>query len=123
MEKALSNMVKRVGGDDTVLMVSAINIQKQTGGNLSDILQTISETIKERQTLKKDIRVLTATGRISGMIIGMLPIGIGLMLLLINPDYIMSFFNTEIGIFMLIAAAALEIIGFLFVKKIVTVKF
>jgi tight adherence protein B len=116
-------MASRVGSVDLMLAVSAVNIQRQTGGNLSVILGNISTTIKERQKIKDDIRVLTATGRISGAVIGSIPVGIALILLLINPDYIMMFFDTQIGIFMLIVAAIMETIGFLVVKKMVTVKY
>lgn len=123
LEKALNNMVERVGSVDLMLAVSAVNIQRQTGGNLSVILETISTTIKERQKIKNDIRVLTATGRISGTVIGMLPIGIGLILLLLNPSYIKLFFQSQKGILMLVVAAVMELIGFIIVKKIVTVKY
>ena len=68
LEKALNNMASRVGSVDLMLAVSAVNIQRQTGGNLSVILGNISTTIKERQKIKDDIRVLTATGRISGAV-------------------------------------------------------
>lgn len=123
LEKALNNMVKRVGSEDLMLAVSAVNIQRQTGGNLSEILENISVTIKDRQKIKDDIRVLTATGRISGLVIGLLPIVIGLILLLMNPDYILLFFKSTLGIAMLIVAAVMETIGFLVVKKITTVKY
>lgn len=123
LERALNNMVERVGSVDLMLAVSAVNIQRQTGGNLSAILETIAGTIKERQKIKSDIRVLTATGRISGTVIGMLPIGIGLILLLVNPSYIQLFFQSQKGILMLVFAAVMEVVGFLFVKKIVTIKY
>lgn len=123
LEKALNNMASRVGSDDLTLAVSAVNIQRQTGGNLSEILETISVTIKDRQKIRADIRVLTATGRISGLVIGFLPIGIGLALLIINPGYIKLFFQSTLGIGMLAAAAVMETVGFLVVKKITTVKY
>lgn len=123
LEKALNNMVKRVGSVDLMLAVSAVNIQRQTGGNLSVILENIASTIKERQKVKDDIRVLTSTGRISGGVIGMLPVGMFLILLLINPDYIKLFFETQLGIILLFVAGIMELIGFLVVKKIVTVKY
>lgn len=123
LEKALNNMVKRVGSVDLMLAVSAVNIQRQTGGNLSVILENIAATIKERQKVKDDIRVLTSTGRISGGIIGMLPVGMFLILLLINPDYIKLFFESQMGIMMLVVAGVMELIGFIVVKKIVTVKY
>lgn len=98
-------------------------IQRQVGGNLSVILDTISKTIKERTKIKNEIRVLTATGRISGTVIGLLPVAIGLILLLLNPEYIELFFTTQIGTALLIAAGVLELIGFLVVKKMVSVKY
>jgi tight adherence protein B len=123
MEKALGNMAERIKNDDLELIVSAILIQRQTGGNLSEILETISNTIKERIKIKKDVRVLTANARTSGLIVGMLPVFILGLLMLINPEYVSLFFTTRAGITMLIIAVILETIGFLIVKKIVSVKF
>jgi tight adherence protein B len=105
-----------------MLIVSAILIQRQTGGNLSDILANIADTIKERFALKRELKVLTTTGRTSGMVVGFMPIGILLLFMLINPDYVMVFFKTQVGVVMLIAAAALETIGFLIIRKIVNIK-
>lgn len=123
VEKALHNMTVRIKSADLLLTVSAVLIQRQVGGNLSEVLDNISETIKERLKIKDEIRVLTATGRISGTVIGMLPVGIGVILLLLNPDYITLFFETTMGKMLLVLAGVLELIGFLFVKKIVTVKY
>ncbi len=123
MEKALMNMVERLENKDLELIVSAVLIQRQVGGNLSEILDSIAETIKERLNLKGEIRVLTATGRTSGIVVGMLPVFLMGVLMLINPGYVSMFFNTPIGIAMLIVGAILETIGFLFVKKIVDIKF
>ena len=123
VEKALHNMTVRIKSADLMLTVSAVLIQRQVGGNLSEVLDNISETIKERLKIKDEIRVLTATGRISGTVIGMLPVGIGVILLLLNPDYITLFFETSMGKMLLVLAGVLELIGFLFVKKIVTVKY
>lgn len=123
MEKALANMVNRLANRDLELIVSAVLIQRQVGGNLSEILDSIAETIKERLKLKGEIRVLTATGRTSGIIVGMLPVFIMAILMLINPGYVSMFFNTPIGIAMLCVGAVLETVGFLIVKKIVDIKF
>lgn len=123
LEKALNNMANRVGSADLTLAVTATNIQRQTGGNLSVILDTISTTIKERQKIKSEIRVLTSTGRISGIVIGSLPIVIAVILLLINPSYIMNFFESSLGSAMLIVAAVMEIIGFIVVRKIINIKY
>ncbi|MDD4689643.1 MAG: type II secretion system F family protein, partial [Eubacteriales bacterium] len=123
IESALTAMNSRIKSDDLMLAISAINIQRQVGGNLSNILETISETIKARIKLKHEIKVLTATGRASGLVISILPIGMGLLLTIINPSYMMLFFENSIGKIMLGVGAVMEIIGILVVKKIVTVKY
>jgi len=120
---ALANLAERVKSIDLGLAVSAIQIQRQVGGNMVELLDNISETIKERIKIKNEIKVLTASGRTSGLIIGMLPIGLAGVLMLINPDFIASFFNTRMGIAMLIAGAVMETMGFLAIKKIVTIKY
>jgi tight adherence protein B len=123
IDTALDNMVARVKSTDLMMTVAAVEIQRQVGGNMMEILENISDTIKDRLKLKNDIRVMTATGRTSGLVIGLLPVFISLILMLINPPYIMTFFETQLGIFLLIIAAALETIGFLLVNKMVTVKY
>lgn len=123
MEEALNNMVQRLPSTDLMLMVSAVQIQRQSGGNLLDILENISITIKDRLKLKDDIRVMTSSGRISSIVIGMLPIVIAGALMLINPAYLQTFFETSMGTGMLIGAAVMEVIGFLFIKKIVSIKY
>ncbi len=92
MDIALDNMIRRVQSTDLMLMVSAVQIQRQVGGNLLEILENISVTIKERLKLKDDIRVMTATGRISSLVVGMIPIVIAGALMLINPAYMQKFF-------------------------------
>lgn len=123
VDVALSNMVDRIDSTDLSLAVSAIQIQRQVGGNLLEILDNISETIKDRIKIKNDIKVMTASGRSSGFIIGFLPIAISGILMLINPGYMKVFFTTKIGLMMLIAGASLETIGFLLIKKIVSIKY
>ena len=123
MEEALNNMVRRLPSTDLMLMVSAVQIQRQAGGNLLDILENISITIKDRLKLRDDIRVMTSSGRISSIVIGMLPVVIAGALMLINPAYIQTFFETSMGTGMLIGAGVMEGLGFLFIKKIVTIKY
>ncbi|NLW73586.1 MAG: hypothetical protein GX057_01630 [Clostridiales bacterium] len=123
LEKALVSMAERIGSDDLELTVTAINIQRQAGGNLSEILSSISETIKARVKLKSDIRVATATGRASGIVIGVLPIALGLLIFLVNPDYIISFVESDIGKVLLGIGAVMEILGFMMIKKILTIKY
>jgi len=122
-EKALTNMMDRLNNKDVMLLVSAVLIQRQVGGNLSEILENIAGTIKERIGIKEEVKVLTSTGKASGTVIGVLPIVAFLILMLINPKYIETFFHTTMGIQMLIVGAVMETIGFLVVSKIVNIKF
>ncbi|MEA4890544.1 MAG: type II secretion system F family protein [Clostridiaceae bacterium] len=123
VDLALNNLVQRVKSMDLMLTVSAIQIQRQVGGNLLEIIENLAATIKDRLKLKDDIRVMTSTGRISGLIVGMIPVAIGGMLMLINPEYIQTFFETSMGVKMLIVAGCMELTGFLVIKRIVTIKY
>lgn len=123
MEEALNNMVERVKSPDLMLVVSAVLIQRTTGGNLSEILTTISQTIKDRIQIKGEISSITAQGRMSGMIIGALPICIAAVLMVVNPDYMSTFFTTTAGKIMLAVSAVMEIIGFFAIRKVVTIEY
>ncbi len=123
MEEALENMAARIKSPDLLLVVSAVCIQRTTGGNLSEILTTISNTIRDRLKIKGEIRSITAQGRISGLIIGALPAFIAVALMLINPEYMSTFFTTSTGRIMLIVCVAMEVFGFLAIRKVVTIKY
>lgn len=123
LDKALSDMVDRIKSPDLMLAVSAVSVQRQTGGNLSQILETIANTIRERIRVKADVAAVTAQGRTSGILIGILPIGLGLVLNLINPGYMSLMFSTSIGRILLIVCVVMEIVGFLLIKKIVDIKY
>lgn len=123
IDAALDGMVKRVRSTDLMLTVSAVQIQRQVGGNLLEILENTSVTIKERLKLKDDIRVMTASGRITSIVVGLIPVAIGGILMLINPSYIQTFFDTTMGVVMLLVAAGMEITGFLIIKKIATIRY
>ncbi len=123
MEEALNSMCERVKSADLLLVVSAVLIQRTTGGNLSEILSTISDTIRERIKIKGEINSITAQGRMSGLIIGALPIGIAAILMVVNPEYMSTFFTTTAGNIMLIVSVVMEIIGFFAIRKVVTVEY
>ena len=93
IEKALENLLRRIPSDDLDFVVTAINVQREVGGNLSEILDTISFTIRERVRIKGEIRVMTANVRASGGILSMIPVGLALALWFISPEYIGSFFD------------------------------
>jgi tight adherence protein B len=122
MEDALEHLLSRVESEDLDLVITAVNIQREVGGNLAEILDVISHTIRERIKLKGEIRVLTAQGRITGYLISFLPIILALFLYGINPGYMGNLFeNRMCGWPMLGIALALIGIGFALVQKIVDI--
>jgi tight adherence protein B len=123
LEEALEHMSERLKNQDLNLLVSAVITSAKVGGNLSDILDTISSTIKDRIRIKQEVRVLTSSGRMSSLIIGLLPVLIVLVLMILNPDYFGSFFESTIGRIMIAVSVLLEIIGFLLIKKIADIKY
>lgn len=92
MEKALDNLFRRIPSEDLDFVITAINVQREVGGNLSEILDTISFTIRERVRIKGEIRVMTASVRSSGTILSLIPVFLGLALWFISPEYIGTFF-------------------------------
>ena len=92
MEKALDNLLRRIPSEDLDFVITAINVQREVGGNLSEILDTISFTIRERVRIKGEIRVMTANVRASGTILSLIPLGLALALWFLSPEYIGTFF-------------------------------
>ena len=93
MEKALDNLLRRIPSDDLDFVVTAINVQREVGGNLSEILDTISFTIRERVRIKGEIRVMTAQVRTSGLVLSLIPVFLTVALWFVSPEYIGSFFD------------------------------
>jgi tight adherence protein B len=92
MEKSLENLLRRIPSDDLDFVVTAINVQREVGGNLSEILDTISFTIRERVRIKGEIRVMTASVRTSGAVLSLIPVFLSLALWFVSPEYIGAFF-------------------------------
>ena len=93
METALDNLLRRIPSDDLDFVITAINVQREVGGNLSEILDSISFTIRERVRIKGEIRVLTAQVRASGTLLSLVPVILTLILWFLNREYLMSFFD------------------------------
>ncbi|MBM7855622.1 tight adherence protein B [Desulfohalotomaculum tongense] len=121
-EEALQNMARRIKSEDLDLVITAVLIQRQVGGNLAEVLDNIAETIRERIRIKREVKTLTAQGRISGVVIAVLPVLLAAFMFIANPSYIMELFTNQIGLIMLAAAITGEIIGMLLIKKIVNIK-
>ncbi len=121
-ETSLANLLVRVQSDDMELLVTAILIQKEIGGNLSEILDNIASTIRERVRIKNEIRALTAQGKLSGIIVGGLPIALGLFLFLSNPSYMDPLFTTPLGKVMIGYGVFSELIGFWLIGRIIKIE-
>jgi tight adherence protein B len=123
METALANLTRRIPSKDLDFVATAMNIQREVGGNLAEILDTISFTIRERVRIKGEIETLTAQGMMTGYVISFLPVGLGVVLYFLNPKYLGLFFTSGLcGWLALIVAALLIIIGFSIVRKIVEIE-
>jgi len=121
-EEALQNLGKRIASEDLGLIVTAVLIQRQIGGNLAEILDNISHTIRERVRIQGEIKTMTAQGKISGLIIGIIPPVLILFIFIVNPGYIKPLFSSAIGLAMLGAGAVSELIGILIIKKIISIE-
>jgi tight adherence protein B len=120
-DDALEALAARVGSPDFRWAVLAVNIQREVGGNLAEILDNVADTLRERAMIRRQIRVLTAEGRLSAWVLTCLPIAIGVYMFAVNPDYIGTLFTTTIGLIMLGVAAVLLLVGVLWMRKIVDI--
>jgi len=128
-DQALENMVRRVRSDDLELMATAISIQHQVGGNLAEILDSIAYTIRERVRIKGEIRTLTAQQRLSGYVVGFLPIGLAGFLFIAAPGFMEPMFanppeilGLPAGVIILIFGGFMMFMGFMFIRKIVDIE-
>jgi tight adherence protein B len=121
-ERALENLVRRIASDDLDLMVTAIKVQQEVGGNLAQILDTIGDTIRERVRIKGEIRVMTAQQSLGGYIISGLPILLGAGMLLLNPAYILKLFTPGWYIVLPICGGLGIILGFIAMRRIVAIE-
>lgn len=130
--QALENMYRRVPSEDLDLVITAVNIQREVGGNLAEVLDSISFTIRERIRIKGEIRTLTAQGRISGTVISLLPVILAGILYLINPDYVSELWVREApwiwpetipcGYAVIAVALMMIVFGWLAIRKIVDIE-
>lgn len=122
-EEALLNLSHRVKSEDMDMVITGIIIQRQVGGNLAEILDNISNTIRDRSNVKKQINILTAQGRLSGLIIGLLPLFLVAIMLVINPGYFDPMTKDLRGIIIIVTSVVLEFIGIIIIKKITDIDF
>lgn len=122
LETALLKLGGRVPSLDVHFFVSAVLLQKRTGGNLAEILDKLAHLIRERFKLRGKIRAISAHGRMTGIALTCIPLGVALLMFYVNPGYVSFFVEDEIGNMMAGAAVLLQVIGYLIIQKIVTIE-
>jgi tight adherence protein B len=122
IEDALEDSAQRMTSVDLMWAVMAIRIQREVGGNLAELLDTVADTMTQRERLRLEIKALTAEGRFSGWILGIFPVAFAGVLYLIQPDYMGVLFQESIGIMAVIASAVMTFIGFIWLRKILQIE-
>jgi tight adherence protein B len=122
LEEAFEAMARRTRSVDFEWTVMAIRLQRQVGGNLAEVLSTVSQTIRDRYSLKRQIRALSAEGRLSSIILSVLPVLLFMALMIFNPVFLKPLYTTTLGLMMLAGSAVLMIFGVFWLKKITEIK-
>jgi tight adherence protein B len=125
MDTSLQNLTRRIPSKDLDLVVTAMNVQREVGGNLAEIMDTISHTIRERVRVKGEIRVLTSQVMMSGRVLAIMPVGVIIIMYFINREYMMRFFNPATrlyGIPALIIGAVMIVLGYFFMTRIASIE-
>jgi tight adherence protein B len=122
IEVALQKLAKRVPSLDVHFFVSAVLLQKRTGGNLAEILDKLAYVIRERFKLRGRIRAVSAHGRMTATALSLIPIAVAVLMFYTNPEYVKFFFTDDVGNIMLGAAVALQLIGYFIMQQIVKIE-
>ncbi len=120
-EEAMGNLSKRVGSQDLDLMIAAIETARQTGGNLTEVFDQLATTVRERMRVEGKIRSLTAQGRLQALVVGLMPLALAGAMYMISPVMMQGFVYSTAGIVTIAIALAMEVIGYLIIKKIVAI--
>lgn len=123
IEDGLADVATRMKSKDFAWAVTAIRIQREVGGNLAEVLNTVAETMVERDRLRREVKSLTAEGRISAIVMGLLPLVMGLLLMSISPGYLNPLFETSTGKLMVGGSVGLGVVGFLWLQRMVKLDF
>lgn len=122
LEDSLLGLADRVALVDVRILVTAILIQREVGGNLAEILDKIAYTIRERFMIQRQVRVYTAQGRLTGYLLAGLPILVGFLIYVLNREYMGVLYTEPMGRMMLLAAAIMQVIGFLIIRRIINIE-
>jgi tight adherence protein B len=121
VDEALGALARRMGSEDFDWAMMAVNIQREVGGNLAEVLDTVAETLRDREGVRRQVRVLAAEGKLSARILTVLPFLVGLYVFKVNPGYLTLLFQTRLGLLMLVAASILMTMGILIMRKMVRI--
>ncbi len=121
IDDALGKMLERIPSDDLAVAIHSVLILRETGGDLSETFDVIAQTIRERRKVDGKIKAMTTQGKTQGFLLVMMPVGLGLTLYYINPDFLRPLFSTEQGLLLILLMVVLQVIGGLWIKKIVTI--
>jgi len=121
VDEALSALATRMGSEDFDWAMMAVNIQREVGGNLAEVLDTVAETLRDRDAVRRQVKVLAAEGKLSARILTALPFLIGLYVFKVNPGYMSLLFSTTMGLLMLGVASFLMLSGILIMRKMVRI--
>jgi tight adherence protein B len=122
VEDALEDTADRMASVDLMWAVMAIRIQREVGGNLAELLDTVADTMTQRERIRHEIKALTAEGRFSGWILGIFPIAFAGVLYTVQPTYMSALFDSSVGIMALIASGVMTFFGFLWLRKILAIE-
>jgi len=122
LRQALIGMTDRVDILDVKFFITAVLIQRETGGNLAEIIDKIAYVIRERFRVQGQLKIFTAQARISGTILALLPVGMAVLLGMLNPDYMKPLWVEKAGKFMIAVAVTMQILGFIVIRKIIRIK-
>ena len=117
--EGLNGLADRVGGEDFRWVVQAVEIQRDVGGDLAEVLDTVASTIRDRTRIRRQVSALSAEGRMSAWVLMLLPFGLALVMFVTNPAYLSPLFSSGVGYKLLAVAAALLVAGGLWLRRIV----
>ncbi len=121
IDDALGSVAERLDSPDFAWAVMALGIQREVGGNLNELLMTVADTMVQRERLKREVAALTAEGRVSAMILSMMPPGLGMVLYVMNPEYVGILFSRTLGLILIGLAVVSALVGLLWMRKVITI--
>lgn len=123
LDEALIAFSNRTDDEDVDMFITALLIQRKVGGNLAEVLDTIANTIRDRTRIRGEVKTLTAQGRLSAIVISVLPFGVAGFIFIANPSYIMELFKSTFGLIMVVLALVLQVLGIFIIVKMSKVEY